>query len=136
MSHHATFIQPNSSKPPTLTPGRIGPDLLRKFQIGCLSYFQNKDIDPANQVKCVAWGLQDPLIQDWYMNDRERIEALAFDAFIVEIRNRWLKRGWETTLRNNLYSSRMGNDSFWDWAVKFQSNNSLLIDSPSHMQPN
>jgi hypothetical protein len=129
----ATCPIQDSTKPPVVTAGKLLPDVLRQWEVACLVYFMHKKVEKGEQVSRVAWGLQDPLMQIWYLEDRERIDKLTFNAFILEVRNSWLKPGWEDDLRQDLHSSRMANDTFWDWSIKFQSMNALLRDTDSHM---
>ncbi|KAG2364666.1 hypothetical protein BDR07DRAFT_1482290 [Suillus spraguei] len=54
-------------------------------------------------VKKVAWGMQEPVIQDWYSNNQARLDALFFKNYMEE------------------------------WAVDIQGRNTLLRGTPSHL---
>ncbi|KAG8218243.1 hypothetical protein J3R82DRAFT_3842 [Butyriboletus roseoflavus] len=53
---------------------------------------------PDQQVINIAWNLQDPYIQDWYINDADCLNALSFNEFIKEICKVWLPSDWDATL--------------------------------------
>jgi hypothetical protein len=91
-------VEVSGNKAPILTSGSISPETLRRFENACKNFFRNKKIDTAEQVPAVAGNMQDNLISDWYWTDEERINGLSFDAFIKEIRDKWLPKGWEKDL--------------------------------------
>ena len=96
------------------------------FQNGCLDYFDNKETPADKQVKKILPGLKDDCIRDWTNTERESLHALSFDEFMVEFKAGYLEEDWEDTTRRELLSMTQGNTSFWDYAHRLQSKNSLL----------
>jgi len=110
----ALFSQDHKA-PPILTPGALTPALLRAFQIGSMQYLVQKNIATDKQVNHVVWGLRDPRVQNWYINDMVSIDALTFTAFMNEVRKNWLLDGWEGVIENSILKSNQGDRPFWDW---------------------
>lgn len=132
-SKTARVDQPAFTKPPFLTPGDITPEVLRNWEIGCRQYFKHKSIPAEEQVGKVAWGMQEPTVQEWYIVDQERLDKLTFDAYMAEVRAYWLPTDWADTTRQKMLSSFQGNKTFNDWAIEIQGQNALLRGTPSHM---
>lgn len=86
----ACVDQPAPTKPPFLTPGEITPEVLRKWEMGCRQFFKHKKIPAEEQVGTVAWGMQEPTIQEWYLNDQDRMDKLTFKEYMAEVRTYWL----------------------------------------------
>jgi hypothetical protein len=133
MSKTARVEQAAANKPPFLTPGDVSPEVLRAWEMGCRQFFMHKSIDPTEQVAKVAWGMQDPRIQDWYLNDQDRIDDLSFAEYLAEVRSYWLASDWADVVRQKMLSSTQGNKPFNEWAVDVQSQNTLLRGSTSHL---
>ncbi|KIK33691.1 hypothetical protein CY34DRAFT_18213 [Suillus luteus UH-Slu-Lm8-n1] len=45
----------------------------------------HKEIPENEMVKKIAWGIQEPIIQDWYLNDQDHFNKLLFAEYIKEI---------------------------------------------------
>jgi hypothetical protein len=75
------------------------PDMLYKFKNPCYSYFAFKEIAECKWVEKVASGLQDGQVQNWYRLDCVQIDAAGFPAFMEEVRNEWLVKGWEQKVK-------------------------------------
>ncbi|KAI5991228.1 hypothetical protein EDD15DRAFT_2169563, partial [Pisolithus albus] len=122
--------QPAPSKaPPILTPGDITPEALRAWELGCENFFSLKGIAASDQVLKVAGSLLDPRVQDWYSNNRTRLVALSFSAFMTEVRKYWLPSTWAAQVRTKMLSSSQGTKAFHHWAVEVESLNVLLRGS-------
>ncbi|KIK36119.1 hypothetical protein CY34DRAFT_95004, partial [Suillus luteus UH-Slu-Lm8-n1] len=128
----ARVEQPAVNKPPTLTAGEISPEVFRAWEMCCRQFFMHKEVPENEMVKKVAWGMQEPIIQDWYLNDQDRFNSLSFADYIKEVRDYWLPSDWENTVRQNMLSSTQGQRSFIEWAVEIQSKNTLLRDTESY----
>lgn len=94
MTKTAHVEQLSASKPPFLTVGELTPEALRSWEMGCTQFFLHKEVKEEEMVRKVAWGMQGAVIQDWYMNDRERIDKLTFAKYMAEVRNYWLPSSW------------------------------------------
>jgi len=129
----ARVDQASASKPPFLTPGEVTPEVLRAWEMGCTQFFRHKDVPEEEMVGKVAWGMQDPRIQDWYLTNQDEIDALAFKAYMAEVRKIWLPTGWADTVRRKMLASSQGQRPFSEWAIDIQSQNTLLRGTTSHL---
>src|ERR1700683_4418844 len=91
---YAIFLRDHCA-PPILTACILIPALLHMFQMGALQYFSQRNITADKHVSSIVWGLCDPQIQNWYINNTAHIYALVFKAFVDEVRIKWLTDGWE-----------------------------------------
>ncbi|KAF9218370.1 hypothetical protein BS17DRAFT_811703 [Gyrodon lividus] len=120
-------------KAPIITVGNITPEALQSWEMGCKQYFLHRSIDSAEQVQKIAWNLQDPCIQDWYINDYDRIDKLTFSAFMEEVRSWWLPSDWATITHQKMLASTQGNKVFSEWAIDVQTQNTILHGMTSHL---
>lgn len=74
------------TKIPVLTPGDLTPESLCAFEMGCKAYFSYREIPDEEQVEKITWGIQDPWIQNWYLMNHERINAMSFRRYMLELR--------------------------------------------------
>ncbi|KAG1841699.1 hypothetical protein DFJ58DRAFT_610860, partial [Suillus subalutaceus] len=125
--------QSSASKPPLLTAGEITPDALWSWEMGCIQFFMHKDVPEDEMVRKVAWGLQEPRIQDWYMTNQDEIDLMTFKEYMAEVREIWLPIGWADTIRRKMLASTQGQRAFSEWAIDVQSQNTLLRGTPSHL---
>ncbi|KAG1804740.1 uncharacterized protein HD556DRAFT_1226393, partial [Suillus plorans] len=129
----ARVEQASASKPPFLTAGQITPEALRAWEMGCMQFFLHKEVKDDEKVKKVAWGMQDPIVQDWYLNNQEEFDALSFKDYLGEVRDYWLPTDWSDSVRRKMLASVQGQRPFSEWAVDIQSQNTLLRDTASHL---
>ncbi|KAG2078260.1 hypothetical protein BDR04DRAFT_1088024 [Suillus decipiens] len=132
-SKNARVKQSSASNPPFLTVGEITPEALLSWEMACMQFFIHKDVPEDERVKKVARGMQDPRIQNWYLTNKEEIDALSFREYMIEIRSTWLPLGWEGILRRKMLSSTQGQCPFQQWAIDVQRQNILLRGTPSHL---
>jgi hypothetical protein len=125
--------QDSSSKPPVLHAGDVTPAVMREFEEGCIGYFENKEIEEGKQVRKILAGFKDTRVRDWISTDRARLLGLTFDDFMTEFRAAYLDDDWEETTRRELGAMAQGSDSFWDYAIRVQAKNSLLVSTSSHL---
>lgn len=95
------FLQDHKTLP-VLMVGALTLALLHAFQMGCLQYFVQKATTVDKQVALVVWGLCDPRIQNWYINDTVHIDKLIFTTFMMEICTNLLTDGWEGHLEQGI----------------------------------
>ncbi|KAG1786930.1 uncharacterized protein HD556DRAFT_1247607, partial [Suillus plorans] len=129
----ARVEQLSASKPPFLTAGELTPEALRSWELGCTQFFLHKEVKEGEMVKKVAWGMQDPVMQDWYSNNQVHLDKLTFKDYMAEVRSYWLPSGWADTVRRKMLSSTQGQRPFHEWASEFQSRNTLLRGTTSHL---
>ncbi|KAG1801985.1 uncharacterized protein BJ212DRAFT_1487467 [Suillus subaureus] len=125
--------QPAPTKPLFLSMGDITPEILCTWEMGCHQYFKHKNIPNKEQVGKVAWGMLEPSVQEWYLNDQEHLDALTFREYMAEVRAYWLPSDWADITWQKLLSSTQGNKPFNEWAVEVQGLNALLHDTPSYL---
>jgi len=116
-----------------MTTREITPTIICSFETKCLGYFENKDIMEEKQVRKILVGLQDNHVQDWINVDRDRFLALTFPVFMTEFHAGYLPEDWEEVTRIELLGMMQNESAFWDFAVQVQSKNSLLRNTPSHL---
>lgn len=133
MTRIAKVEQAAPSKPPTLSAGQITPEILRAWENGCTQFFLHKEVKDDEKVKKVAWGMQDPIVQDWYLNDQAKFDALTFAEYMKEVRTYWLPTDWVDTVCRKMLASVQGQRPFSEWAIDIQSQNTLLRGTTSHL---
>lgn len=129
----ASVEQRDQTKPPMLTGGRVSAQVLRDFGEGCESYFFHKEIQADKQVTSIIMGIKDHRIKDWYRANKAMINALTFDDFMLQLHTRLLKDGWRNTLQSEILSTTQGKKPFDDWQNSLGAQNSLLVNSASHI---
>ncbi len=82
----------------------------------------------------IAWGLQDPQLQEWYITNQERINAMEFSEYMNELQDVWLPSDWERTARTKILSTPQGDRIFWEWALEMQNLNARLLGTLSHLR--
>ena len=133
LSKNAEVSHSMSSKPPMLSAGNVSPEVMRQFENACHSFFRNKEgLESKDYVTCIAGGLQDPLISDWYWTAHETFDVLSFDDFMKEFRLKWLPNDWEQDIQRRVLGTKQAS-LFWEWAVKIRSLNTLLRGMPTHL---
>jgi hypothetical protein len=126
--------QLSSSKPPILHPGDISPEVMREFQDCCLGYFDMKEIAANKQVRKIVPGLCDLHVKDWVTSRRDHLLGLSFAKFMTEFHAGYLDEDWEETMGRELGGMLQGQDeSFWDFSIRVQAKNSLLLPMTSHL---
>jgi predicted aspartyl protease len=129
----ARVEQSSASKPPFLTLGEVTHEALRSWEMGCSQFFMHKSIPEEDMVKKIAWGMQDPQIQDWYLTNQDEIDAMTFKEYMAEVRNMWLPVGWADIVRRKMLASTQGQRPFSEWAIEVQSQNTLLRGTTLHL---
>jgi len=78
----------------------------------------------------VASSLQDRQVWNWYRLDCVQIDAAGFPAFMEEVRNEWLIKGWEQKVKPFILGSMQGPTPINDWICLIESTNILVINAP------
>ncbi|KAI1782038.1 hypothetical protein LXA43DRAFT_906980, partial [Ganoderma leucocontextum] len=100
LSDAKVIFNPKSS--PTLTDGRITPEVVNTFEQGCLVYFKDRDVPAARFVAKATANISNALIADWYLTKWEEFDAMTFGEFMAEFCDKWLPRGWAMKLRSQM----------------------------------
>jgi hypothetical protein len=129
----ATVIQTSATKPPTLTAGKLTPEIVREFEECCISYFDAKlEIEPKDYVRRIGGSLHDRVIADWYGTNRVRFCAMAFEDFISELKNKWLPDDWQGDIRRRILGAKH-TGAFYEWAMTLRGLNTLLHGTDHHL---
>ena len=78
-------------------------------------------------------GIKDHCIKDWYCANKATVNALTFDTFISQLHMQLLKDGWRNTLQSEILSMTQGKKPFNDWQNSLGAQNTLLVNSASHI---
>ncbi|KAG1873487.1 hypothetical protein C8R48DRAFT_746187 [Suillus tomentosus] len=113
--------------------GEVTPEALRSWEMGCAQFFMHKNVAEDDMVKKIAWGMQDPRIQDWYLTNQEEMDLMTFKEYMAEVRRVWLPSGWADIVRRKMLASMQGQRPFSEWAIEVQSQNTLLRGTASHL---
>jgi hypothetical protein len=134
-THETKFakVEVLGNKAPILTPGTLTPEVLRRFENSCKSCLRNKKIEAADQVSAIAGNMHDPLISDWYWTDEARINQLTFNAFVMEVHDKWLAKGWEKDVRRRILGTKQDGEPFWEWAVQMRNLNAIIRGLTDHL---
>ncbi|KAJ7093539.1 hypothetical protein C8R44DRAFT_749911 [Mycena epipterygia] len=125
-----------ATKLPLLHEGETTQSQLRQLEVHCQNYFSLKDIAADKQVANVIGCFRDYRITTWLENDTERAAAilLTFKAFMVEVRERLLPTDWERSIKQEMMSRKQAkNETFLTFITAVERFNSLLINTPSHL---
>jgi hypothetical protein len=120
----------NHKSAPTLNAGKITIEVLKAWEVACIDYFDNAKEKPAEAVKVsrVLTGLVNPRVNTWINMNRDRLKAMTFKVFMMELRKRFLDTEWEKDLRRKILGCRMPSQAiFYDWAEQVLDWNSLLV---------
>jgi hypothetical protein len=120
-------------KSPILLAGEIDPTVMHTFELGCLDFFDCKEVKEGDQVRKILSCFRDSCIRDWISGDCNRLLTLSFSDFMAELRANYLDPDWEPTVHRHILAVTLKqNQSFWDWFSHMQSLNSLLANTASH----
>jgi hypothetical protein len=106
--------------------------LLKKMESACQNYFTAKDIAPAYMVASILGSFQDEHVTNWVSpnDERARVLALNFPAFMAKVCMILLDSGWELQTRAQLIGLKMANrDSFNKFHTSFIALSSLLVNT-------
>lgn len=116
-----------------MTEGKITPEVSKRWEDGCIDYFECKEIAEDKQVRKVLAGLRDQRVCDWFSINRAHIQALTFPNFMKEFRIAFLDEDWEGKCCCELLTMTQGRDAFKDYLCRLQTKNALLMNMTSHL---
>lgn len=119
------------NKLPIFTAGDLTLKALRSFEIACKTYFTIQKIPEEEQLKNIAWGMQDLQIQNWYMANQDYVDALLFEEYIEELKI--ILANWKSNIRSWVLSAQQETWIFWIWAVEGQRTNAMLANVNSYL---
>ena len=131
---NAVFSQLLQKHALVISPGQLNPKVIMQWANTCTAYFRKQKIKSEDQVTEAAMGLQDELVQDWYVNDIDTFNALSFSEFVKQLRACFLPRDWEDIVSTTLCRMfQCDSDHLADWIDSIEKQNLLLCDSTLHM---
>ncbi|KAJ6616758.1 hypothetical protein B0H10DRAFT_2219251 [Mycena sp. CBHHK59/15] len=129
MTDHAE-CEGRTGKIPTLTAGELTLLVIDQFRFHCKAYFSHKGTVPASQVASILCCFRDVHVVNWLRDPAEKalVVVMTFDAFLAELRTKFLRKDWEQTNHVEIMSSRMLNSKSFDrYYTRVVTNSSLLI---------
>jgi hypothetical protein len=133
MTGTATVEGQNPKVAPTLTAGKITPEVLYQWERACKEYFRVKEVTAEKQVVSVLSRLQDISIADWIETDEAVLVALDFPTFMTRLRKQVLEKEWDRNIKLSMLASKQGGRPFEEWARSLVARNALLRGRPYHL---
>ena len=126
ISNQLTIVEHvHQSKSPMLLTGEIDPAVMCMFELGCLDFFDSKEIKEEDQVQKILGCFRGTWIHDWISGDHNRLLTLSFPDFMTKLHTNYLDPDCEPTIRHWILAATLKqNQSFWDWFSHMQSLNS------------
>lgn len=109
-------------------------ETLRLFEMLCKAYFCLKEVLLTEQIEKVAWGLQDPCLQNWFMVNEMRIKKMTFRDYTEELQKMWLPFYQQERIQAHALSTLQGKRNFLKQAIDIQSKNAILQDMTSYLE--
>ena len=132
MSSVATVECPSPKVPPTLTPGKITPEVLHRWEKACKEYFRVKHVAVGKQVESILSRLQDLRIADWAEANEATLTALRFPDFMERLQGEALEKDWDRKIKLSILASKQEGCVFQEWVYELQTCNVLLRGRPCH----
>ena len=127
----ADIRQASARVPPTLTEGKITPEILHRWERACLHFFRHKKVKEEDQVEDILFGVKDLRLSHWIEANESPLKALPFSKFMAELREEALGIDWARTLRREILRTRQDNRVFFDWVCEIEVKNAILVAAPS-----
>ncbi|KAJ8453900.1 hypothetical protein ONZ51_g13339 [Trametes cubensis] len=106
MTNKEATVTVNVKAAPTLGEGKITPAVVNAWELGCLQYFRDRDIDDDKQVMKASNGIANEIVRDWYLNDYDRYDSMTWADFLEAIRARFLPKGWASAIRSQIIAAK------------------------------
>ena len=136
MPNTATVESSNPKVPPTLTAGRVTPEVLHQWERACKEYFRVKGVTQKKKVESVLSRLRDLHIADWAEANEANLVQLDFSEFMERLRGQVLEKDWDRKIKLAMLASKQGDHPFHEWAYEMQTRNALLRGRPYHFVDN
>ena len=132
MSQFASVEDSNPKMAPTLTSGKITPEIFFRWERSCIEYFRVKKIEEEKKVESILSRLQDVRIVDWAVANETLLKTLDFATFTEKFRGQVLEKDWDRKIKLSILASKQGERPFEEWANEIQSRNALLRGRKCH----
>jgi len=132
----AAVLESHSSKAPILHAGECTPMIVRDFEIAFDNYCTAKDIADEKQTKSLSSCFRDHRITDILNDPATKRELIAgtVSEFMAAVRAVVLDPSWEDDHRIAMMARRHTQaESFYTFANSIRSDNSLLLNTASHL---
>ncbi|KAF9026738.1 hypothetical protein BDZ89DRAFT_987805, partial [Hymenopellis radicata] len=105
----------------------LTPSNLNLYEFLVSNYVEKHDVAPSNIVSTLSSGLRDPLVYQWYHDDRQHQRTLSLPRFIAALRDKFLPRYWADDIEQSILTSLQGwNEPIVQWTSRLRSQNILL----------
>jgi hypothetical protein len=118
---------------PTLSAGKVTPEVYAEFVRLSKAFFREKDVAATRQVARISGALTDSGHVEWYDANETNLESGDFNAFCTAFRAKFVSNRDDHKLQTTLYSSKQGDRDFLDWAQDVCRINRLIIGSDAHL---
>ena len=122
----------NPKVPPTLTAGKITPEVLHRWERACKDHFRTKRIGEEAQVGSVLYRLEDLQLANWVEANEVILTALKFPVFMDRLRDHILEKDWDRKIKLSILDFKQGECPFGEWVYDLQNRNALLWGRPHH----
>jgi len=132
----AATVEAHSSKAPILHAGECTPSIIRDFEVAFDNYVTAKDIADDKQTKALSSCFRDHRITDVLNHPETKRDLIAGTVpdFMTAVRALVLNPSWEDDHRIAMMARRHTQAaSFYTFANSIRADNSLLINTKSHL---
>jgi hypothetical protein len=133
MSTIATVTVEKRGGLPTLSTGKVTPEVFAEFVRVAKAFFREKEIQPPRQVARISGALTDSGHLEWYDANETNLESGDFNTFCAAFRAKFVSSRDDQELQRSLYASKQGNKDFLDWAQDVCRINRLITGSTAHL---
>ena len=130
MSSLATVEDSNPKVAPTLTLGKVTPEVLHRWERSCKEYFRQKNITDKKKVESILSRLLDFRIADWVEANEAQLKGLDFLTFMGKLQAEALEKDWDRKIKLEILASKQGERPFHEWAYSLLIRNALLHGQP------
>lgn len=123
------IISPVKKEGPNISEGKITPTVINTFDFLAKHFFREKAIVEDEKVWRGCSNITNPRLLDWYTSNADELDKLTWDVFLKRVRDRFLKKGWDTDLQAKVYSQKQGRSSFDDFISDLECINTELKTS-------
>ncbi|KAF9026731.1 hypothetical protein BDZ89DRAFT_890144, partial [Hymenopellis radicata] len=83
----------------------LTPSNLNLYEFLASNYVETHDVAPSKIVSTLSSGLRDPLVYQWYYDDRQRLRTLSLPRFIAALRDKFLPQYWADDIEQSIRTS-------------------------------
>jgi hypothetical protein len=129
---NATATASKKGALPSLSTGRLTPEVAATWIRLSKAYFREKKIDAADRVEHIAGSFEDSSHIEWYEAREPHYNAMDFNDFADAFKLKFLSERAAIEVQTELYQSRQGDRDFLEWAMDIRRLNRLIEGSSAH----